>query len=388
MKTAKASALFFDANGDGFPDLYVVTGGSELPDGDRALADHLYINDGKGRFKEASLPTLLINKSCVAAADINGDGATDLFIGGGAQAGHFGARPTPSYILINDGHGSFHQTLLFNENGMPATAAFADLDGDGTPDLVVAGEWMNVKIFTNHAGALLEHKPAGPKGLWQTITITDVNGDGHPDILAGNWGLNTKLAAGKDGPLNCYVKDLDGNGTTEQLLTCFIAGEEYPFLGKDQLELALPYLKKSHLHYGEVAGKNLRYLFGNQLDDARVLHVDTLASLCLFNNGHGSFTPQALPMQLQLSPIFSFLPLPANHPSQWLALGNFYGVQPYEGRYDAANPTLFTFDGSFHTLGPLTHQSGEWRDAKLLANPSHPLIVLARNNDSLLSLAR
>ena len=389
-------ALFFDANGDGHPDLYVVTGGSELPDGDPALADHLYLNDGKGHFKEAPLPPLLINKSCIAAADINGDGAIDLFIGGGATAGRFGAQPTPSYLLINDGHGNFRQTLLFSDDGVPTTAAFADLDGNGTPDLVVAGEWMNIKIFTNHGGSLnasapagpaASAAPAGPKGLWQTITVTDVNGDGHPDILAGNWGLNTKLAAGKDGPLNCYVKDLDGNGTIEQLLTCFIRGEEYPFLGKDQLELALPYLKKSHLRYDEVAGKNIRYLFGNQLDDARILHVDTLASLCLFNDGHGTFTPQALPTELQLSPIFSFLPLSsATHSPQWLALGNFYGVQPYEGRYDAANPTLFTYNKTFHVTNQLTRQAGEWRDAGILNNHNHPILILARNNDYLLAL--
>jgi len=377
-------AVFFDANADGHPDLYVVSGGAELPDGDPALADHLYLNDGHGHFSEAPLPPLLINKSCVAAADVNGDGAIDLFLGGGAMARRFGAQETPSYLLINDGHAHFKQTLLFTEKGIPTSAVFADLDGNGTPDLVVAGEWMNIKVFTNHNGSLKESQPAGPKGLWQTVKIADVDGDGRPDILAGNWGLNTKLAAGKDGPLNCYVKDLDGNGTVEELLTYFIGGEEYPFLGKDQLELALPALKRSHLRYDEVAGRNIRYLFGNQLDDARVLHVDTLASLCLFNNGHGGFTPQVLPTQLQLSPIFCFTPLD-NH--QWVAAGNFYGVQPYEGRYDALNPTLFTYDKKFHITVPVTQQPGEWRDAKLLRTPAGHLLILARNNAPLLALA-
>lgn len=370
-------ATFFDANADGYPDLYVVSGGSELPDGDPSLADHLYLNNGHGDFTEAPLPPLLINKSCVAAADVNGDGAIDLFIGGGAMARRFGAQETPSYLLINDGHAHFKQFLLFAEKGVPTSAAFADLDGDGKMDLVVAGEWMNIKVFTNHNGSLQESPPAGPKGLWQTIALTDLDGDGRPDILAGNWGLNTKLAAGKDGPLNCYVKDLDGNGSVEQLLTYFIAGEEYPFLGKDQLELALPGLKKNHLRYDEVAGRNIRYLFGNQLDDARILHVDTLASIALVNNGHGGFTPRTLPVELQLSPIFSFTPLDGH---QYLAAGNFYGVQPYEGRYDAMNPTTFTYNNGFRTTGALTQQPGEWRDARLLRTHAGRLLVLARNN--------
>jgi len=377
-------AIFFDANGDGKPDLYVVSGGSELPDGDPSLADHLYLNNGHGHFTEAPLPPLLINKSCVAAADVDGDGSIDLFIGGAAMARRFGAQETPSYLLVNDGHAHFKQTLLFAKKGIPTSAAFADLDGDGKMDLVVAGEWMNIKVFTNHNGLLQESPPIGPKGLWQTIAVTDVDGDGRPDILAGNWGLNSKLAAGKDGPLNCYIKDLDGNGSVEQLLTYFIAGEEYPFLGKDQLELALPGLKKSHLRYDEVAGRNIRYLFGNQLDDARILHVDTLASLCLFNKGHGGFTARALPAELQLSPIFSFTPL---NDHQYLAAGNFYGVQPYEGRYDAMNPTTFTYNNGFRCTGQITQQPGEWRDARLLRTHAGRLLVLVRNNASPLALA-
>jgi len=393
-------ALFFDANNDGHPDLYVVSGGGELPDDDSALADHLYLNDGHGHFHESpnAIPLPAINKSCIAAADINGDGAIDLFVGGAAQAKRYGAKYIESYLLINDGYGHFKSTVLFKDSGIPTSAAFADLDGDNKPDLVVAGEWMPIRVFQNTKGTLTETTPAAPNGLWQSLTITDIDGDGYPDILAGNWGLNTKLAAGKDGPLNLYVKDLDGNGTIEQLLTYFIDKEEYPFLGKDQIELAMPGLKRSHLRYDEVAGKNIQFLFGNQLDNARKLHIDTLASLALFGNGHHHFTPKALPDELQLAPLFCFLsldpatplsprhptPPAANAPHQWLAAGNFDGVQPYEGRYDALNPSIFTFDGKqFHLTGQLTQQPGEWRDAKLLRTASHPLLVLARNNGPL-----
>jgi enediyne biosynthesis protein E4 len=378
-------ALFFDANGDGYADLYVVSGGNEAADGDSSLADHFYLNDGRGHFRACRecLPPMLTNKSCVATADVNGDGAPDLFVGGLTSAGKYGAGDQPSYLLLNDGHGHFSRAgdsaFPSRQRGIVTSAAFADLDKDGWPDLVVAGEWMGVKVFFNHRGVFREQEIDSSTGLWQTVMLVDVNGDGYPDILAGNWGLNSKLSAGKDGPLRLYVKDYDGNGSMEQLLTYTIDGQEYPFLGKDQLELALPALKHSHLRYDEVAGKTIRYLFGNQLDGSRVFTAEELGSAVFLNDGRGHFVRRELPDELQLAPIFCFVALDS---AAFLAVGNFYGVQPYEGRYDAMSPTAFRFGRTGHatTAFALPAATGEFRDAKWLKTAGGRLLVLARNN--------
>ena len=92
-------AVFFDANNDSYPDLFVVSGGNEYGAGNPNLADRLYVNDGKGHFTlaENALPQILTNKSTVSVADIDKDGDADLFIGGLADAKKYGL-PQSSWL--------------------------------------------------------------------------------------------------------------------------------------------------------------------------------------------------------------------------------------------------------------------------------------------------
>ena len=388
-------AIFFDANNDGYPDLYVVSGGNEYEDGNPSLADHLYMNDGKGHFTESvnALPAILTNKSCVAIADVNKDGSKDVFVGGLAEAKKYGYAQS-SYLLINDGKGHFkpadESVISLKETGIVTSCSFADINNDGWMDLVVAGEWMPVKIFINDKGVFKNSEIERSTGLWQTVYTTDINGDGYTDMLAGNWGHNSKLYAGKDGPLKMYVKDFANNGSVEDVVAYNIGGNEYSFLGKDQLEKALPVLKHDHLSYNEVAGKSIQYLFGNLLNDYTQLKAETLSSSCFINDGKGNFTQKDLPGELQLSPIFSFTSLPFENGITYLAAGNFYGTLPYEGRYDAMNPTIFNYNNKsmrFASISQLPSLDGEFRDAKWINySGGKKILVLAKNNNSLIFL--
>lgn len=377
------AALFVDVNKDGYPDLYVVSGGNEYEDGSPGLADHLYINDGKGHFREQDLPAILTNKTCVASADVNHDGYPDLFVGGFANFHQYGLAQ-PSYLLMNDGKGNFQiapeSVIPLKQTGMVTTAAFADINGDGWSDLVITGEWMPLKIYLNDKGIFKEKAIDRSSGLWQSVCIADVNGDGHPDILAGNWGHNSKLYSGKNGPLKLYVKDFDRNGTIEQVMAYTIDGKEYTFLAKDQLERALPVLKKAYLTYSEVAGKTVDYMFYDLFKDYTALQAEVLGSSCFMNDGQGNFTRRDLAPDLQLSPIFCFQR--TDSAGNFLAGGNFFGVIPYEGQYDAAALQSFNMNKGTSQLLDI---KGQVRDLKWLHTIKYgDILIEARNNDSLL----
>ncbi len=218
-------AVFFDADGDGDLDLYVVSGGSEFSSHAPALQDRLYLNDGRGRFHKAigSVPDEDVSGSRVVAADYDGDGDVDLFVGGRVVPWRYGVDPR-SLLLQNDGHGRFTDVTAtlapeLARVGMVTDAVWQDVDGDGRPDLVVVGEWMPITIFHNAGGGkLVRLKTPGleqSEGWWNRIVAGDFTGDGRVDFIVGNLGLNTRFRAGASEPVTMYVKDFDADGSVD-----------------------------------------------------------------------------------------------------------------------------------------------------------------------------
>lgn len=397
-----ADALLTDVNGDHAPDLYVVSGGNELYGQAPELLDRLYFNDGRGNFRKSrTLPALYENKSAVCAADIDKDGDMDLFVGSLANAQAYGYTP-PSFLLLNDGDGNFTnvtatQGPALSKAGMITAAAWADVDGDTWPDLVLAGEWMTPRIFRNVKGHFTEMTAragiAQLPGLWQSMLATDLDGDGAAEIILGNWGLNSKLKASQQWPLRLYVADIDHNGAPDQVLAYADSGRYYTFLGKEELEKQLPALiRKKYATYHSFAGQTVMQIFGAALDTAQLLQVREMRSLVLWNNGKGVFSAAYLPAQAQWSPVMALYAGDVNMDGRTdiITGGNFYGVLPYEGRYDANAGNVILADGrkGWKALAPLQsgwQPGGQVRDIKALRTINgQQYYVVSRNNNNLL----
>jgi hypothetical protein len=263
-------------------------------------------------------------------------------------------------------------------------------------DLIVVGEWMPITIFKNEKGKLTNISKGSSlqntSGWWMSVKAADLDGDGDEDILVGNWGENSKLHASEQFPLKLYVGDLDGSGAIDQVLAVEKAGSYYTFLGKDELSHQLPYLKKKYTDYKSFATQTVEQIFGKKLEQSSLLTANTLSSVYLQNNGRGEFRISALPAPAQWSPIMCFLTGDFNHDGKTdiLTAGNFYGVLPYESRYDASygNVLLGSAAGELNSLSPLQSGcllEGEIRDVKVLRTVGNKeIIAVARNNNSML----
>ncbi len=392
-------AVFFDATGDGHPDLYVVSGGSEFSDMAPALQDRLYLNDGRGVFRKASghLPSMNISGSRAAAADFDGDGDVDLFVGGRVVPWRYGMDPQ-SVLLENEGRGRFRDVTQqvapdLAHVGMVTDALWNDVDGDGRLDLVLVGEWMPITILRNTGTGMLERiVPPGLErshGWWNRIVLGDFTGNGRTDFVLGNLGLNTRLRASEAEPVTMYVKDFDRNGFVEQIVSYYNNGVSYPLPLRDDLLRALPFLRERYPTYESYAGQTVADIVTPAgLADAVLKQAYTFATALARNNGDGSFTLVPLPLEAQLAPVYAMLAaeLDGDGRLDLLLAGNFDGVKPEIGRMSASYGLFLRGDGRGGFMPVQTSESGfsvpgQARDIRRIATGQGDLYVVTRNND-------
>jgi enediyne biosynthesis protein E4 len=342
-------AAFFDANGDKRLDLYVVSGGNEFWGGAPTLADRLYLNDGTGHFRKAvdALPPFFENGSCVVPGDFNGDGAIDLFVGSRVVAKQYGVSPK-SHLLQNDGKGQFTdvtETIApdLQTAGMVTSAAWLDYDRDGKRDLIVAGEWMPIRVFKQSRGKFSdvtrEVGLGSSAGWWNTIEVADLNRDGFEDLVLGNLGLNSYLKASVAQPAQMYVFDFFGNGMIEQIITFYKRGVSYPLATRDEMVKLMPALRSKYPTYKSFGASRVEDILpADELSKADVLYARTFATSVALANGTGGFSLRELPIEAQFAPVYGVIAqdFDGDNTVDLLLAGNFIGAPPMLGRIDAS----------------------------------------------------
>ncbi len=366
-----ADVLVFDSNGNGWNDIYVVTGGVEYPRGDERYRDLFFENNGNGSFTflPDALPDIRTSGSVVIKTDLTGNGLPDLFVGGRLKPGRYPESVSSTILINNSGENGIRFSEATSEIapdlieiGNINDALFYDVTGNGFQDLVVAGDWMPVTILQNNGNILQPLKLTGMDkftGWWSKLHVADISGNGFPDIIAGNLGLNSLYRASQNEPVSAYFGDLTDDGFFEMILTVYKTDSEgnrneYPAHNREDYVRMMPGIMANfptHQAFGKANINDLLDVLPLEPNRKQVTH---LSSTIFFNNGDGTFKAEELPVEAQFSKIFGIQTrdFTGNGYSDILITGNLAGADLKVGSYNAFNGLLLegVGNGSYYEL--------------------------------------
>ncbi len=397
-------AVFFDSDNDKDLDLLITGGSTEFGTYTGYNHPRLYNNDGKGNFtiNPGAIPKEINDiASVITVADYDGDGDMDIFIGGRILPQKYPQSPR-SYILKND-HGKFKDVTkevcpLLEFPGLITGALFTDFNNDKKPDLVICGEWMPVRFFSNNNGKFTEI--TGDTGLekmngqWRSLQAADLDNDGDVDFIAGNLGLNNKFHITAERPLKLYAGDFDANNFVDLIPAYYIKNnkgeyELFPALDRTQIADQLPSIKKKFLLNIDYAKANMQELLDNiHAKDMIEKNCETTTSVWIENKGKGRFALHALPLQAQFAPVNAILPYDADGDGNidLIIAGNEYQVEAVTGRYDASYGLVLKGNGKGNFIPVDIMKSGfiidgDVKDFKTINLKNKRKLIIAAIND-------
>lgn len=395
------AAAFIDLNRDGDLDLVVGSGGNEYQRDKKFFQLRIYLNDGRGAFKKQipeRTPKDFANVSVIAVHDFDRDGYDDMFVGSRLVPGNYGMIPRS--FLYKNIQGQFVNFTPINLGGagMVTDALWTDFDSDNDKDLLITTDWTEISMIINENGNFKRRlQLPNSSGWWTRVAAADLDGDGDEDYVAGNWGLNTRFDASPQKPLTMFVKDFDGNKKIEQIINWFppLNDKPYPFPGKQEITQQLPALRKSILKYESYATKDYFDLFPENVRHGAIPYKTEMLESVILWNDNGRLTIEKLPPQAQWSPVFGICLEDLDGDGIrdiWLG-GNFYNLKPQAGRHDASRGVFLKGNGDrkFSYIPPAQagiFVKGEVRDVKLVRAGRRQLLLIARNNQTVLAFEK
>lgn len=401
--------LFLDIDNDGDLDLYAVSGSNEFKAGSPEYRDRVYINDGKGNFSIApnALPEIVSSGTTVRAADVDGDGLLDLFVGGRTPIAQY-PYPDKSYLLKNEG-GVFRDVTDewapgLKNIGMVTDAIWTDYDGDGWIDLLVVGDYMAITPFKNSGGRLEKSTGTGLEnhtGWWNSIVAGDFDGDGDVDYIVGNMGHNNLWNPSPDLPVTVIAKDFDNNGSIDPITFAHFKNdfgkyEAFPVHFWNELYGQSTLFRRKFDRYKSYARSTIGTLLTEEeLEGSLRLEGNYAASSYVENLGNGKFRLHALPLEVQMAPVNGMVVDDINGDGHLdvLLIGNDYGNEIFVGRLDALTGSVLLGDGKGGFLPMGSAESGFLvpGDAKALVCLHHEtkggLYIASQNRGSLRTYA-
>jgi hypothetical protein len=304
----------------------------------------------------------------LAMADYDGDGDLDLFVGSRAIPMRYPVEASSGFFL-NDG-GAFRldraNSTLVDRIGLVSSATFADVNGDGHDDLLLARDWGSIALLLNNGrgGFMLAPATWGLArltGRWNGIATGDLDGDGRLDIVATSWGRNTVMAADTARPLVLVHGPFGAAGEEEMLLArqdSRVRGLA-PLNSYARVRMVMPSLPKRIGSFSAFADANVDQILGDTRAPIRRLEAVTLDHMAFLNRGD-HFEAHSLPMEAQLAPAFyaGVADFDGDGREDVFLGQNFFPTTLGAPRYDAGRSLLLKGDGK-GGLAPLAGaQSG------------------------------